>query len=150
PAPSATATSAALKPESEAASIDAHSADPLVRLTGHTLDTVPWRRLGWGVWHYPIALKGERSGDLRLIKVQGGQAMPEHGHGGSELTLVLDGAYHDELGTFAAGDIADLDDDIEHRPVADSDMGCICLIASDRKARFTGVIGRLIQPITGM
>ncbi|MEO1695235.1 MAG: ChrR family anti-sigma-E factor, partial [Pseudomonadota bacterium] len=111
--------------------------DAIRNLTGYDLADIPWKRLGFGAWHYPIATSGSRSGDLRLIKVQRGQSMPEHGHGGSELTLVLDGAYHDELGTFATGDVADLDDSIEHRPVADAESGCICLIASERKARFT-------------
>ncbi|MEL6297439.1 MAG: ChrR family anti-sigma-E factor [Pseudomonadota bacterium] len=126
------------------------SDDPIERLVGSSLEDVKWKRLGLGVWHYPIETKSPDGGDLRLIKVQKGQAMPEHGHGGSELTLVLDGSYTDEIGTFGAGDVADLDDTIEHRPIADSDTGCICLIASERKARFTGVIGRLLQPFTGI
>lgn len=134
----------------DAATAGEQSDDPVERLVGTKLEDVNWKRLGFGVWHHPIPLSGEDSGDLRLIKVQKGQAMPEHGHGGSELTLVLDGAYSDEIGTFEAGDVADLDDSIEHRPIADSKTGCICLIASERKARFTGVIGRLLQPLTGI
>ena len=87
---------------------------------------------------------------LRLLKVQNGQAMPEHGHGGNELTLVLDGSYTDEFGTFSAGDVADLDDSVEHRPIADRETGCICLIASDSKVKLKGVIGRLVQPFAGI
>lgn len=121
-----------------------------MRLTGVTLAEVPWKRLGFGVWHYPLALTSSGGGDLRLLKVQRGQALPEHGHGGSELTLVLDGAYEDHLGQFGTGDVADLDDEVEHRPIADPDVGCICVVASERKIRFTGVIGRLLQPLTGM
>jgi len=122
----------------------------LVRLTGEPLNDIPWKRLGFGVMHCPISLAGDSSGDLRLIKVAKGQTMPEHGHGGSELTLVLHGAYTDEVGTFRAGDIADLGDDIEHRPIADHKDGCVCLIASEQRARFTGVIGRLLQPLSGL
>ncbi|MEO0791853.1 MAG: ChrR family anti-sigma-E factor [Pseudomonadota bacterium] len=121
--------------------------DPIQRLTGQPVDRIEWKRLGWGVWHYPISLNSTSGGDLRLLRVQKGQALPEHGHGGSELTLVLEGSYHDEIGTFAAGDIADLDDTVEHRPIADGEYGCICLVASERRARFTGVIGKLLQPI---
>ena len=76
--------------------------------------------------------------------------MPDHGHGGSELTLVLDGAYADETGEFRRGDIQDVDDEVEHRPVADKELGCICLIASERPARFKSLVGRLMQPWTGM
>ncbi|MEM9030891.1 MAG: ChrR family anti-sigma-E factor [Pseudomonadota bacterium] len=124
--------------------------DPLVQLVGRPLDEIHWKRLGFGVWHYPVPVRDSDRGDLRLLKVQRGQTMPEHGHGGSELTLILEGAYKDHIGEFRAGDVADLDDDVEHRPVADPDVGCICLIASEKKARFTGVIGRLLQPLTGI
>jgi putative transcriptional regulator len=111
---------------------------------------VHWRRLAPGIWHYPLELSAGAEGDLRLIKVAPGHTLPEHGHGGSEITLILDGAYSDEFGTFQKGDVADLGDDAEHRPVADKDQGCICLIASDRKARFKGFIARLMQPLTGL
>lgn len=85
-----------------------------------------------------------------MLKVQSGLSLPEHGHGGSELTIVLAGSYRDEIGHFRAGDVADLDDSIEHQPVADKEDGCICLIATDSRARFKGVVGRLMQPFTGM
>ncbi len=76
--------------------------------------------------------------------------MPDHGHGGAELTLVLDGAYADQTGEYGAGDIQDVDENVEHTPMADSGTGCICLIASESPARFKGWIGRLFQPFTGM
>lgn len=125
--------------------------EPLARLIGVSqLDDIPWRRLGFGVWHLPIPLQGRGPGDLRLLKVAPGQVMPEHGHAGSELTLLLRGSYRDEVGTFKPGDLADLDDEIEHSPIADPHDGCICLVASDAKARFKGLLARLVQPLTGM
>jgi putative transcriptional regulator len=113
-------------------------------------DEVPWRRAAPGVWHYPIPLSSGAKGDLRLLKVAPGTKLPEHGHGGSELTLILDGSYSDEYGTFRRGDVADLGDDAEHRPIADPVHGCICLAASDEKPRFTGMIARLLQPLAGL
>jgi putative transcriptional regulator len=113
-------------------------------------DRVQWRRLGVGLWHARLPTSQGSKGELRLIKVAPGRQLPEHGHGGSELTLILHGAYTDEIGTFAAGDVADLDESIEHRPIADRDTGCICLIAYEEKARFKGVMPRLMQPLTGM
>ena len=89
-------------------------------------------------------------GDLRLIKVAPGQVLPEHGHGGSELTLILKGSYSDEFGTYTEGDLSDLGDDVEHRPISDPTEGCICLIASERKARFKDVVSRIVQPLTGL
>lgn len=120
---------------------------PLARLVGPDLDRVPWRRLALGVWHHRLP-SGE--GDLRLIKVAAGRRMPEHGHGGAELTMMLRGSYSDVTGTYRPGDVADLDDDIEHAPIADPDTGCICLIASEKPAHFKGLIPRLVQPLTGM
>lgn len=128
---------------------DADVPRTLRKLAGPELDRVPWRRIGIGVWHYPLPLSPGVKGDLRLLKVAPGQAMPEHGHGGAELTLMLRGSYRDEIGTFHTGDLADLDDDVEHRPIADLKDGCICLIASEEKAKFRGLVARLFQPLTG-
>jgi putative transcriptional regulator len=122
----------------------------LAPIVGTSLDRVPWKRLGLGIWHYPIPLSKGASGDLRLIKVAPGIELPEHGHRGEELTLLLRGSYHDEVGTFRTGDVADLDDETEHRPVADATTGCICLIASEKKARFKGLLARLMQPFIGI
>lgn len=123
---------------------------PLARMVGPRLDGIAWKRLGVGVWHLPLPLSEGQRGDLRLLKVAPGQVMPEHGHGGAELTLLLHGSYRDEIGVFRAGDIADLDEDVEHQPVADPVEGCICLIASVEKARFKGLVARMIQPFTGL
>jgi putative transcriptional regulator len=123
---------------------------PLVALLGDDLENVPWKRLAPGVWHYPVPLSEGAEGDLRLLKVAPGVALPEHGHGGEELTLLLKGSYRDALGEYHEGDVADLDVDVEHRPVADPEEGCICLVASDQKAKFKGIIARLMQPWTGM
>ena len=76
--------------------------------------------------------------------------MPEHGHGGTELTLVIEGAYGDDTGRYGRGDVQEVDGSIEHQPVADAELGCICLIASEQPARFKTLIARLVQPWTGM
>ena len=85
-----------------------------------------------------------------MLRINPGLKMPEHGHGGEEMTLILKGAYRDEFGRFAAGDIADLDHHVEHQPRVDSPEPCICLIATETKARFKGRIGRLLQPLIGI
>jgi putative transcriptional regulator len=123
---------------------------PLVACVGCSLDAISWKPLGAGVWHFPIPLSQHASGHLALVKIAPGRAVPEHGHGGEELTLLLRGSYHDEIGTFRVGDVADLDPDVEHRPIADETTGCICLIASEKKARFKGLLARMMQPLTGM
>lgn len=124
--------------------------EPIARKYGLTIDTIPWRRLGPGVWHHRLTMSPGVTGDLRFLKIAAGRRMPEHGHGGTELTLVLDGSFDDETGTYRRGDIQDVDGDVEHRPVASEQTGCICLVAAEQPARFKGIISRLIQPWTGM
>ena len=133
--------------EQPRAGVNAEVPPALARLVAGTLDTIPWRRLGLGVWHHRLPCS---DGDLRLLKVAAGRRMPEHGHGGCELTLMLRGAYADETGVYRPGDVADLDANIEHMPIADAQMGCICLIASEKPAKFKNLIPRLVQPLTGM
>jgi putative transcriptional regulator len=130
-----------------AAAGDGEVPAPLARLIDGGLDNIPWRRLGLGVWHHRLP---SSEGDLRLLKVAAGRRMPEHGHGGAELTLMLRGSYTDATGTYRPGDVADLDDDIEHTPIADAETGCICLIASEKPAKFKHLLPRLVQPLTGM
>ena len=125
-------------------------ATPLDRLLANPLAEVAWRRLGVGIWHVRLPLADATGGDLRLLKIGPGRLMPEHGHGGSEMTLVLSGAYADVHGRFGRGDIEEMDETGEHRPHADAATGCICLIASARPARFKGLVSRLLQPLTGM
>ncbi|MFN0219753.1 MAG: ChrR family anti-sigma-E factor [Hyphomicrobium sp.] len=122
---------------------------PLVAVLGKSLDSVPWKRVAPGVWQHQIELSQPSRGDLRLIKVSPGMALPEHGHRSSELTLVLQGSYSDASGTYRAGDVADLDEEIEHQPVADAVEGCICLIAVEGKLKFKSRIARMVQPLTG-
>src|SRR5262245_27806513 len=121
---------------------------PLARLLPGGLDAVRWRRLGLGIWHHRLPVTGR--GALGLLKVAPGRIVPEHGHGGAELTLVLRGSFHDATGRYRTGDIADLDETVEHEPVADPGPDCVCLVASEMRASFRGLIARLMQPLHGL
>jgi putative transcriptional regulator len=124
--------------------------EPIVRAYGISFDAIPWKWLGPGVQHHPLQLGPGEPGDLRLLRIGPGRRMPDHGHGGAELTLVISGAYSDATGNYRRGDIQDVDEGIEHQPIVDKDEACICLIASERPARFKGLVGRLVQPWTRM
>ncbi len=134
----------------QAAIADGRLPHPLGERYGIDLDQINWRWLGPGVWFHKFELSPGVVGDLRLMKIAAGRRMPQHGHGGTELTLVLAGAFSDVTGTYRQGDIQDVDDDIEHRPIVGPDAVCICLVATERPARFKGVIGRMLQPWSGM
>ena len=124
---------------------------PLSRLLpAHALSDIAWKKKAPGVAMFDVPLPKGARGQLKLLRISAGRAMPEHGHGGEEITLVLKGAYRDHMGRFAAGDVADLDEDIEHRPVVEQDGDCICLVATERPTRFKSPTARLMQPFVGI
>jgi putative transcriptional regulator len=140
-------------PAAADAAVDEDSAvipAPIRKRFGISGKNIRWHRLALGVWHYRFSQDGENAGDLRLLKIAPGYRMLEHGHGGTELTLVLEGAFSDSTGEYLPGDIQEVADEIEHSPVADRVSGCICLIASEERARFRGVVGKVVQAWTGL
>jgi putative transcriptional regulator len=84
-------------------------------------------------------------GTLRLLRIGPGKALPRHGHHGTELTLVLQGAFADERSRYAPGDLAEADEHVDHRPVAEHATDCVCLVATLGRLRFGGVFGSLIR-----
>lgn len=111
---------------------------------------VNWRRLAPGVRQHWIKDLDSGAGTIRLFAIAPGTSIPQHGHDGSELTLVLKGSYSDEIGRFRPGDLADLDNEIQHQPVADTAEPCICLIATDDKLKFPEMFNRILQPLVGI
>jgi putative transcriptional regulator len=119
-------------------------------LGGKSLSDIKWSKKAPGVAIFDVPMpKGERT-HLKLLRIGTGRAMPEHGHGGEELTLVLKGSYSDHMGKFSPGDVADLDEEIEHQPVVDSAEDCICLVATEAPTKFKSFWARLAQPFVGI
>ena len=71
--------------------------------------------------------------------------MPDHGHQGIEMTLVLQGAFMDDDGYFSRGDVEMADSDLHHTPVADIHEDCICLAVTDAPLQFQGLIHKIAQ-----
>jgi putative transcriptional regulator len=131
----------------------AHGELPVVLrnlLGSHELDSLKWRHKAPGVSTYEIPLSSRSNTHLQLLRIGPGKKMPEHGHGGEELTVILRGSYSDHTGRYTTGDVADLDEDIEHQPKVDSDVDCICLVATEAPTRFKSVWARLAQPFIGI
>lgn len=118
---------------------------PLHPYFGSSYRELKWRWMAPGV--HCIRASGTRTGTLLMLKIGPGRSMPVHGHGGTELTQILRGAYHDALGHFAPGDVADLDSDVEHQPVTVPGAACICVSALDAPLRFPGWLARRLQPL---
>lgn len=117
---------------------------PLADYVGGGPGKVRWRNLGKGVRQ--AILPTARDASARLLYIPAGQAVPDHGHRGLELTLVLQGAFRDERDRFGPGDIEIADEAMEHTPVAEAGEVCICLAATDAPLKFNAIIPRLAQP----
>lgn len=87
--------------------------------------------------------EGEIHTSLLQIAPQG--KIPDHTHNGYELTLLLDGEFHDEMGTYQAGDFILLDGQHLHSPVTES--GCLCYTVVSDSLHFTKGINKLLNPI---
>lgn len=117
---------------------------PLQDYIGGDLEAVKWRSVGMGVKQAILPTGGDAV--ARLLYIPAGAAVPDHGHRGTELTLVLQGAFSDESDHFGRGDIEIASEEVNHTPVAASGMDCICLAATDAPLVFKGLMPRLAQP----
>ncbi|MEM7075879.1 MAG: ChrR family anti-sigma-E factor [Pseudomonadota bacterium] len=117
---------------------------PLQDYVGGDLDAVNWRPLGMGVKQ--AILETDSDATARLLFIPAGVAVPDHGHAGTELTLVLKGAFSDDHDRFARGDVEIANESVDHAPVADIGEDCICLAATDARLRFNSWLPRIAQP----
>ncbi|WP_298020032.1 ChrR family anti-sigma-E factor [uncultured Parasphingopyxis sp.] len=102
-----------------------------------------WKKLGGGVRQCILDMGNE--GSARLLYIPAGRPVPEHSHGGLELTMVLQGGFSDSTGHFDVGDVEVATDDLEHVPMADEGEDCICLAATDAPLRFSAFVPRILQ-----
>lgn len=119
---------------------------PLFDYVGTDIPDIRWKALGPGAYHFPLAIRDGET-NARLLRIPAGKPVPEHGHGGRELTLVLEGAFHDGAHLFRRGDLEEADGDIVHQPTATPEQDCICLAVTDAPLRFSSWVVRMIQPI---
>lgn len=121
---------------------------PLADYVAGGLDNVKWRPVGMGVKQAILETSDDAS--ARLLYIPAGTAIPDHGHEGMELTLVLQGAFQDEDGYYGRGDIEIASEDVHHTPVADIAEDCICLAVTDAPLKFKGLMPRIAQPFLGI
>ncbi|WP_139976663.1 ChrR family anti-sigma-E factor [Ochrobactrum sp. CGA5] len=123
--------------------------EPLRSYVGGDLPDLKWKTLGRGAYQVPIETRDSET-QVRLLRIPAGKPVPEHGHGGRELTLVLSGSFHDGTGIFARGDIEEADADLVHQPIASPDGDCICLAVTDAPLKFQSLFMRFVQPLIGI
>ena len=117
---------------------------PLQDYVGGDIDAIDWKPVGMGVKQAILPTSSEAS--ARLLFIPAGAAMPDHSHNGVEMTMVLQGAFQDEDGYFARGDVEIADADLHHTPVADIHEDCICLAVTDAPLKFRGLLPKIAQP----
>lgn len=120
--------------------------EPLRSYLGADAAELKWKPLGRGAYQVMIPTEDSET-TVRLLRIPAGKPVPEHGHGGRELTLVLAGSFSDGTGEFRRGDLEDADETLEHQPVAGIEEDCICLAVTDAPLRFKSRLLRLVQPL---
>lgn len=124
--------------------LDPRMPRPLAKFLGRDISELKWRTVLPGVREYKL---GQQDGcESTMYWIRGGKPIPSHTHEGMELTLVLEGAFSDSYGRYARGDIALADDEVDHKPVAEPGVDCLCFAVTDAPLKLTGPIGRLFAP----
>ena len=111
---------------------------------GGSLKDIKWRPIGLGVKQSLLKTSGNST--ARLLYIPAGTAVPHHSHNGNELTLVLKGAFEDEIARFGPGDVEMADEDLDHQPIAVEGEDCICLAVTDAPLKFQTFMHKLVQP----
>ncbi|WP_299494519.1 ChrR family anti-sigma-E factor [uncultured Shewanella sp.] len=82
---------------------------------------------------------------MSLLSIAKNGSVPCHTHKGFEITLLLQGSFEDEMGTYHAGDFIWLNNDHTHQPI--SKEGCVCLTVSNDALKFTQGMSQMLNPI---
>ncbi len=130
----------------------AHSGLPLslAKIVPHGIDVLPWKRLAPGVRGVRLPIHSRHGIQLCLFEAEPGAVFDSHTHGGSEMSLVLRGAYHVNGLRFGPGDSEDSEPGSRHMAVADPEEGCLCVAFIEGANRPDGILARLLQPFKGL
>jgi putative transcriptional regulator len=99
--------------------------------------------LGFRATRLPFAGTTDR---VWLMVAPGGRGPLRHRHVTDEWTVVLEGGFSDQEGTYAAGDFAYVEADSQHKLTAEADEGCTCLVLVRQSPIYLTLAGRLIAP----
>ena len=117
---------------------------PLSDYIGERFEEITWKSIGMGVKQSILDTSDDAT--ARLLYIPPGTAVPDHSHSGTEVTLVLKGAFADGDDYFAAGDIEVADGYVKHAPVAAEGEACICLAVTEAPLKFSKLFHKAVQP----
>tara|TARA_B110000438_G_scaffold303161_1_gene363443 strand:- start:4224 stop:4880 length:657 start_codon:yes stop_codon:yes gene_type:complete len=112
---------------------------------GQDLEDIKWSFLAFGIKKCQVKVGDGEDTLLTLLKIKSNKKIPEHGHTGSELTLVLQGSFDDEHGSYKVGDIAEHNGESKHQPFVSSKEDCICIISTDGPLIFNNYLANKLH-----
>jgi putative transcriptional regulator len=105
-----------------------------------------WRKLPAGFRALRVPFE-DRSSRVWVMDAPGGRGPLRHSHVADEWTVVLQGGFTDETGTYAAGDFAYMGSGDEHTMVAEPGEGCVCVLLVREQPRYLTLAGKLLAPL---
>lgn len=105
----------------------------------------PLKWTGLGRLNRARIIDNENEVRASLLHIDKGGSIPMHQHKGYELTLLLDGSFADENGTYHKGDFIYLQSDHEHAPF--SENGCICYVVQNGPVHFVSGVSKVLNPL---
>jgi putative transcriptional regulator len=105
-----------------------------------------WRKLPAGFRALRVPFK-DQSSRVWVLDAPGGRGPLRHTHVADEWTMVLEGGFRDETGTYAAGDFALMGPGDQHTMVAEPDEGCLCVLLIREQPRYMTLSGKLLGPL---
>jgi putative transcriptional regulator len=104
-------------------------------------------------WHKPMKnlrvsqiLTDDTGIILGLHHMKSGGRVPHHTHRGNEISVVIEGGFSDELGSYGPGDFIHLSTEHQHSPQADADGDCWLLSLVEAPVKLTGPLGWFVNP----
>ena len=123
--------------------------EPLRSYLNSNLNEIKWKRLGLKISQHLIETKDNLI-TARILRIPAGTTVPDHSHDGTEMTLVLSGAYSDQTGRYGKGDLQIADEETRHQPCAELGSECICLVVTDAPLQFKNLSAKIAQPFFGI
>jgi putative transcriptional regulator len=113
----------------------------------HNLAKWQWMPGGFRSLRIPLPDHSKR---VWVIKAPGGRGPFPHTHLRDEWSLVLEGGFSDEFGTYNAGDFAHAGAGQTHTVVAEPGEGCVCVLLTRAAPVYTTWPGKLLWRLIGV
>ncbi len=110
----------------------------------------PWRMVGPGIHWARVLIPEDTSAKVLLLRAEPGTGLPQHTHTGTEYTCILQGAFQDGARHMQLGDLSECDETEQHRPMVNSGIPCVCVLAVEGSLVMDGWLARLAQHIVGL